>query len=194
MCSRFELSADPERLARRFRLTIPPPFPFKTELRPTDSVLVIGAGPPRLMPWGLSVEWQSGPLINARAETLAAKSTFRPLLGQGRILVPATAWWEWREDELWRIKTRIAPVDGEPITFAGLTDGKRVVIITCAPSAALASVHDRMPVVVTPEAEARWLDSAIPFAEATKDLTPHDGPFQLSEETPPPSRQGDLFG
>lgn len=194
MCSRFELSAGPDWPAGRFRLTVPPPFPFKTELRPTDSVLVLGGGGACLMPWGLSMQWQAGPLINARAESLAAKSTFRPLLAQGRVLIAATGWWEWREEGRRRIKTRIALADCELMVFAGLCDGEKVVIITCASSESLAAVHDRMPALIRPEDEALWLDPARPFLEAAKALKPHDGPFQLTEDIPPPPRQGDLFG
>lgn len=187
MCSRFELNASSPDLVRRFGLTVPPPRPLGAERRPTDPVLVIDARGARLMPWGLTVEWQAAPLINARAETLAAKPTFRPLLAGGRVLVPASAWWEWPG----RVKTRIAPVDAELFALAGLSDGRRVVIVTCAPPDALAAIHDRMPVVLTPEAEAVWIDGTTPFDAVAPLLRPHAGPFTLTAE---PSAQGDLFG
>jgi putative SOS response-associated peptidase YedK len=186
MCSRFELSANSDGLRRRFRLSGPPPLPARTELRPTESILVIGGKGAGLMPWGLMVEWQSSPLINARAETLADKPTFRPLLATGRVLVPATAWWEWPR----RAKTRIAPADGEVFAFAGLTDGERVVIVTCAPGDGLAAVHDRMPSVLTPTGEEAWLDVSQPFERVASVLRPHAGPFAVTSE----AAQGDLFG
>lgn len=190
MCSRFELNADPGRLARRFGLTVPPPLPPERELRPTDPVLAIGPRGAAPMPWGLEVEWQSAPLINARAETLADKATFRPLLAAGRVLVPATGWWEWPE----RRKTRVAPVSGGVFAFAGLTDGRRVVVVTCAPAPDLAMVHDRMPVVLAAGDEAAWIDPARPFTEVAPLLRPFAGPFTLAAEPVPPSAQGDLFG
>lgn len=186
MCSRFELNAASGDLTRRFRLSGPPPLPSVPERRPTDSVLVIGGAGAGLMPWGLSVEWQSSPLINARAETLGGKPTFRPLLVGGRVLVPATAWWEWPR----RARTRIAPVDGELFAFAGLTDGERVVIVTCAPGDGLAAIHDRMPVVLTPTGEEAWLDVSQPFERVASVLRPHAGPFAVTSE----AAQGDLFG
>lgn len=190
MCSRFELSAGSGDLVRRFGLTVPPPLPARREMRPTDAVLVIGPGGPALLPWGLEVEWQPGPLINARAETLADKATFRPLLAAGRVLVPATGWWEWPS----RRKTRVAPAAGGPFAFAGLTDGRRVVVVTCAPAAELAMVHDRMPVVLAAGDEAAWADPAVPFAGVAPLLRPLAVPFAVSAEPVPPSAQGDLFG
>ena len=69
------------------------------------------AGPVgRLLGWGLGVDWTAKPLINARAETLAEKRTFRPLL-ERRCLVPATAYFEWRKDGKARHKNRIRPED-----------------------------------------------------------------------------------
>lgn len=189
MCSRFELNAGSGELARRFGLSVPPPL-SGSELRPTDAVPVIGPSGAAPMPWGLEVEWQPGPLINARAETLAAKATFRPLLAGGRVLVPATGWWEWPN----RRKTRIAPAGKGLFAFAGLTDGRRVVIVTCAPSPELAGVHDRMPVVLDGADEAAWIDPARPFTQVAPLLRPLDGPFTVSDEPVPPSAQGDLFG
>ena len=96
MCSRYELNAHSRDLVGRFGLTVPPPLPNRAEVRPTDAALVIGAGGAELLSWGLPVTWQNGPLINARAEGLDSRPTFRPLLAKGRVLVPASAWWEWR--------------------------------------------------------------------------------------------------
>lgn len=187
MCSRFELKADPTGLMRRFGLAVPPPFPLEAERRPTDAVLVVGRDGGRPMPWGWGVDWQTAPLINARCETLAAKPTFRPFLAGGRVLVPATAWWEWPQ----RRKTRIAPTDEEPFAMAGLCDGRRVVIITCAAADGLTAVHDRMPVVLERQSEAAWLDGGKAFPEVAPLLRPHPGPFTISAEA---SAQGDLFG
>ncbi|WP_096702308.1 SOS response-associated peptidase [Magnetospirillum sp. 15-1] len=194
MCSRFELKADPAALMRRFGLTVPPPWPLGAERRPTDPVLVIGKDGGDLLPWGLTVEWQAALLINARAETLAVKPTFRPLLAGGRVLIPASAWWEWQVAGRGRLKTRLA-LAGEPLfALAGLSDGRRVVIVTCAPADDLAAVHDRMPVVLPPEAEAAWIDGARPFDAVAPLLRPHAGPFTITAEPGKPSAQGDLFG
>jgi putative SOS response-associated peptidase YedK len=199
MCSRFELNAQPRELARRFGLKSPPPAPNAPEFRPTNQALVIdgGGGPVgRLLAWGLVVTWDKKPLINARAETLAEKRIFRPLLGS-RCLVPATAWFEWRKLGRAKLKNRIAAAAGDIFAFAGLTDGERFTIVTCGAAAAVAHVHHRMPVVLDAEAEAAWTDGDIPFAAVKGLLKPYAGALATIEDAPPgigrPGR-ADLFG
>jgi len=189
MCSRFEQSAGPE-LVRRFRTGKLPEGVVKGEIRPTDQALVIrDGGNASLLGWGLSVSWDTKPLINARAETLGQKITFRPLL-DNRCLVPADAYFEWRRDAGQRVKTRIAAADG-PMAFAGLTDGDRFTIVTCAPSPEIAFIHNRMPVILTEEGTRLWLDSRRPFEEAAKTLVPFKGTLSWQEDTP--DVQADLF-
>ena len=190
MCSRFEMTAGAGDISRRFSLAAPPPLAKAPELRPTDLGLVIAPQGPCLLGWGLSVEWDAKPLINARAETLSRKKTFRPLL-EGRCLVPATAYFEWRKDGAARRKNRIGLADGMLFAFAGLTDGERFTIVTCPPSPSIAHIHDRMPVMLAAGAEARWLDPGVAFAEVSGLLVPYQaGPLKADEETP---SQPDLF-
>lgn len=195
MCSRFEIKARPRDLARRFGFDDLPDGFTAGEVRPTDPALVLAADSYSVLPWGLNVSWGSKPLINARAETLAEKTTFRALLDK-RCLIPATAYFEWRRDDRGRrLKNRIAPVDEAPMAFAGLHDGQRFVIVTCAPSPAIAHIHNRMPVVLDPAHESGWCDPERPFADAARFLTPApDGALCAIEDTPPPSAQPDLFG
>jgi len=200
MCSRFEMNAQPRDLARRFGLKTPPPVPNAPELRPTNQALIInraGDAPAgRLSAWGLAVTWDSKPLINARAETLAGKRTFRPLLGS-RCLIPATAWFEWRKLGRAKLKNRIAPAAGDIFAFAGLTDGERFTVVTCAAAPTVADIHHRMPVVLEAAAEASWIDPELPFDEVKRLLVPHEGPLTAVEDAPPGvGRAGkpDLFG
>ncbi len=194
MCSRYEMDTSPRDLARRFALKDPPPVPPAPELRPTDRALVIGGGRrAHLLVWGLPAPWNNKPLINARAETLARKKTFRPLLGN-RCLVPATAYFEWRTEGRHKRKMRIAPADGGLMAFAGLTDGDCFTIITCAPLPAIAHIHNRMPVILVPGAEEPWLDLALPFTAVDSLLVPYVGGQLAAYEDAPPRRQSDLFG
>ncbi len=194
MCSRFEINSRPRDLARRFGLSDEPSGFTTGEVRPTDAALTIDATGARAMRWGLDVDWDSKPLINARAETLVEKPTFRPLL-QRRCLVPADAYFEWRRDGARRLKNRIAPVAGGIMAFAALNDGERVVIVTCVPAPDIAHIHGRMPVIVAEDAEARWCDPALPFADVAVLLRPAaTGFLAANEDTPPPPRQADLFG
>ncbi len=145
------------------------------ELRPTNRAPVIAGGRrAHLLVWGLPAPWNDKPLINARAETLARKKTFRPLLGN-RCLVPATAYFEWRGEGRRKLKMRIAPADGGLMAFAGLTDGDHFTIITCAPAPAIAHIHDRMPVILDAGAEEPWLDLGLPFTAVDALLVPYAG-------------------
>jgi len=192
------MNAPPGDLAKRFGLEVPSLVPNQEELRPTDQALVIAPKmDARLFGWGLSVGWNSKPLINARAETLENKNTFRPLL-ENRCLVPASAYFEWRKEDGNKLKNRIARKDKTLFAFAGLTDGNRFTIITCAPAADIAHIHNRMPVILDAAFEARWAEPGLSFAEVKGLLVPCDnGVLETDEETPPPKSPGDqpdLFG
>ena len=192
MCARFELSTVPGDLPRRFGTRIEPEFPPAPDLRPTDRVPVVTASGLAPRRWGLPAPWDGKPLINARAETLAEKTTFRPLL-EHRCLVPATAYFEWRRDGRRRFRNRIAPVDGGIMAFAGLTDGTHVTIVTCAPAPGLAHIHDRMPVILANDAEAPWIDPDRPFAAVASSLRAFAGGLAATEDAPPSPAQGRLF-
>lgn len=153
--------------------------------RPTDPVIVVLPGQkPALRRWGLSVSSLNAPLINARAETLDQKPTFRPLL-ERRCLIPATSWFEWRKDGAVKHKTRITLPDHQPVLFAGLENGTEAVIITCAPSPLIAHIHDRMPAVIGPNHIAGWLDPANRFDTVHHMLGPvPDHVLKWSEDLP----------
>lgn len=179
MCSRYELNANAREVMARFGLRIPPPLPNRAEVRPTDTALVIAAEGGRLMRWGLEVEWSKQPLINARCETLAAKPTFRRLLGN-RVLVPASSWWEWRKDGPARLKHRLKPAELDLFAFAGLAEGERFTLVTTDACPAATAVHDRMPAVLPRQAEAAWLagepaEGLLQPFPATLEVTPEDG-------------------
>ncbi|MEQ8506934.1 MAG: SOS response-associated peptidase [Rhodospirillales bacterium] len=192
MCARYEMSARPQTIMKRFDLDEPPPAPNSEDQRPTDQALIIDGDGARLMRWGLSVSWDRKPLINARAETLVDKATFRPLLNQ-RCLVPMTAYLEWRraEDGSKR-KNRIAPATPGPAVFAGLTDGVAFTIVTCPPAPAIEHIHNRMPVILTSEGAQAWIDPDIPFREVSASLRPFEDALMYEEQVPE-RVQGELF-
>jgi len=194
MCSRFELSSSPRDLARRFSLDDLPSAFTTGEIRPTNGALIVNFSGAATKNWGLSVDWDKKPIINARAETLDRKPTFQPLL-ENRCLVPATAYFEWRRDGTARFKNRIAAGDGALFCFAGLTDGERFTVITRAPLPSVAHIHNRMPVILPAAIQAEWIEPAAGFGDVAH-LLGNDMDVSLiaGEDTPPPPRQGDLFG
>lgn len=126
--------------------------------------------------WGLVPTWAKDAkignrLINARAETVASTPAFRASFAKRRCLVPADGFYEWdRVNERIRQPNLVRRGDGLPMAFAGLWSTWRdptepegeplrtFAIVTTAANATLAPIHDRMPVILPPEAWAAWLD------------------------------------
>ncbi|KJS41736.1 MAG: hypothetical protein VR70_04665 [Rhodospirillaceae bacterium BRH_c57] len=194
MCSRFALTSPLGRLVERFGLSVPPPLPNRGVVRPTDLALVVLPGRAAVLrPWGLTVDWSRRPVINARAETLATKPTFRRLL-EHRVVVPADVYTEWRTaPDGAKVPHHIGRADGQMMGMAGLVDADgRFIVVTCAPAETVAFIHDRMPAVLPDtNAESAWLDGRVPFAEVAPLLAPYPHALVVEEEG---RKQGDLFG
>ena len=196
MCSRFELTATPKQIAQRFGLSSSWNIPNKAEHRPTDPTLAITSQGPKLMSWGLTVNFSTKPLINARCETLKKKKTFRSLL-EARCLIPASAYFEWRKDGPAKLKNRIALFDINTLdplfAFAGLHDGDRFAIITCPPSQSISHIHNRMPVVIDNESEDLWINPSNSFEMVSNILVPFETDQLKAEECmPAPNSQSSL--
>ena len=182
MCSRYELLAPTKHIAERFCIDVPA-RPNKSEVRPTDLGIIIGANGAAVQGWGLKPAWGGGPLINARCESSHEKPSFKNLLGT-RVLVPASHWWEWTRDTKDRPdrKMRLKPEGLELFAFAGLTDGERFTIITCDAVSVMSEMNDRMPVILSRDAEAQWIDPSIPFDAARQYLQPYVGALLLVDD------------
>ena len=186
MCGRYMITSPFEAMARLFEaepdLAALGPDAPRPNVSPTQSVPVVvsGAGGGRRiapMRWGLAPPWyetlnQPPLLINARAETLAEKPAFRTAARERRCLIPADGFYEWTGERGRKTAWTIRPAAGGPIAFAGVWQPwgppeARVAtcaIVTCAANKALASIHDRMPVLIRPEDFALWLGEAGPGA------------------------------
>lgn len=188
MCGRFTLTAAPEVVEARFRVRVDAGYVPRYNIAPTQPVLVVVARSGRAvvetMRWGLVPAWskgpKSGPLhINARAETLVEQPAFRHAFAQRRCLVPADGFYEWRGAGKLRVPYRFTVGAGVVCAFAGLwetwrqPDGGWLIscaIVTTAANPLVAAVHDRMPVILPPEAEAQWLDPAFDDPAALQGL------------------------
>jgi len=178
MCGRFSLSTPPEEVARHFGLGETPELLPRFNVAPTQDVAVVRvsarSGKRRLEPrrWGLVPHWAKDPrighrLINARAETLREKPAFREAFRLRRCLVPADGFYEWGRGPSGRRPFHVRRTSGGPFAIAGLyerwrgPEGAEIVsctLVTTDANEAVAPVHDRMPVIVPPEAYAAWLD------------------------------------
>ena len=121
--------------------------------------------------WGLIPSWSkdrkiSSRLINARAETLTEKPSFRNACQHRRCLIPATGFFEWRTTETGKKPYHIHQPGNALFAFAGLWEHWEheqetvysCAIITTAANDKIAPIHDRMPVIITPDFYNRWLD------------------------------------
>lgn len=200
MCSRFELNRTFEEIVLRFDITVTaqdvPTSHKMGEVRPTDQVPIItNKGQIAYLHWGLKVDWNKNPIINARSETLSKKPTFQTII-KNRCLIPATAYFEWRKEGNLKIKTRIYPHDQKLISFAGLFDGENFTIITCKPSPSISHIHDRMPVILDQADETAWLSINNSFSKVADLLkTKQNSDLQTEEIQKPPktNSQQDLF-
>lgn len=126
------------------------------------------------MQWGLVPSWAKDPAfgaktINARAETVSEKPTFRKSFSRRRCLVLTDGFYEWRKEEGSgrKIPMRFVMKDGEPFAFAGLwdrwesPDGEGLdsfTIVTTAANTFIEAFHHRMPVILSPDDGELWLD------------------------------------
>jgi putative SOS response-associated peptidase YedK len=164
---------------------------------PTDPVLGLRArhdgtdgGLTRMLTpyrWGLIPSWSKDAkagsrLFNARGENVATKPSFRAAFQKHRIIIPADGFYEWRKQSSGSKQPHyFTRVDGEPMAFAGLSEWWRdrngpddappirsCTIITTSASQDMDGIHDRMPVILSPDTFDAWLD---PDAEDTNELT-----------------------
>ena len=126
----------------------------------------------KVMRWGLVPSWAKDPsmgqrMINARAETLSEKPSFKRLLGKRRCLVPADGFYEWRKEGKRKVPVWVYLENKDPFAFAGLWDlwkppeGEELysfTIITTAANERLRPIHDRMPVILEWGSGEKWLD------------------------------------
>lgn len=177
MCGRFTLFLDAETLQEVFGVSeIPADYTPRYNIAPSQPVGVItNLHPQRMewMRWGLIPSWAKDPaigerMINARAETLTEKPSFRTAFARRRCIIPATGFYEWKSvgEGQKRIPYFIGLREHAPFAFAGLWEvwlnekGEEVhscAIITCPANALVAELHDRMPVILDLQTIPNWL-------------------------------------
>ncbi|MGD0649736.1 MAG: SOS response-associated peptidase [Verrucomicrobiia bacterium] len=194
MCGRFTLTAEAKELAKRFGIEISASF-YKTvapryNIAPTQPVVVLANDGKRClmqMRWGLIPSWAKDPavgnrMINARSETLTSRPAFRVSIRKRRCLILADGFYEWKKTGTVKQPVRIVLKNCEPFGFAGLWDnwkspnGNEIAtctIITTEANDLIATIHDRMPVVLPRQSEDTWLDPESPLSELLALLKPY---------------------
>lgn len=145
--------------------------------------------------------WSKDPkenFINARSETAAAKRSFRSAFKKRRCLIPADGLYEWKATPGHKTPFHFRRRDREPFAIAGLwekgPDGDGCALLTTSANDLLAPVHDRMPVVLSPDDYARWLDTSADPDELQALMRPADASgwesFSVGKAVGSPRSQG----
>jgi len=177
MCGRYTVTASPEVLRALFAYAEQPNFPPRYNIAPTQPIAIVrlvdGKRQFALVRWGLLPSWVKDPktftlLINARGESVVDKPAFRAAMKRRRCLIPADGFYEWQKAGDRKRPFYVHAKSGEPLAFAGLWEtwtgpnGEELdtaAIVTTRANKTLGPIHDRMPVIVPPEAFDLWLNS-----------------------------------
>jgi putative SOS response-associated peptidase YedK len=185
MCGRFSFAVSREKLKKQFSVLVPATLEPRYNCAPGDEQWAILANGQALEPlrWGLIPHWANSRsvgnnLINARAEDIAGKPSFRLPIRKRRCLVPADSFYEWRHKQPYRILFH----DNHLLALAGVWDEwtgpdgdpvRSFALVTTAPNREMAEIHNRMPVVIEgPELQKRWLSDDLPLPEVLEMLKP----------------------
>jgi putative SOS response-associated peptidase YedK len=190
MCGRYTLATPVRRLAEQFgfddsSVEISPSY----NVAPTQSVAAVleegGRRRLEVLRWGLIPPWADDPqigsrMINARSETVAEKPSYRRAFRERRCLIPADGFYEWQRTNGAKQPYYIHMEDGTPFAFAGLWESwkgdaeiRSCTILTTGANALVGEIHERMPVIVAPDAYDVWLDPASERDELTGLLAPY---------------------
>jgi putative SOS response-associated peptidase YedK len=178
MCGRYTLTSAPEAIRALFRYQEQPNFPPRYNIAPTQPIAIVrlneGKRQLALVRWGLLPSWVKDPktftlLINARGESVCDKPAFRNAMKRRRCLIPADGFYEWQAVAGRKRPFYVRAKAGTPLAFAGLWETwmgpngeemETAAIVTTRANRTLAAIHERMPVVVPPDAFDLWLDCA----------------------------------
>jgi putative SOS response-associated peptidase YedK len=204
MCGRFSRKATLQAIIDEFEIDeqtaeIEPSY----NVAPGQNVAVVLKGENNklgVLKWGLIPSWAKDPaignrMINARAETLAEKPSFKHSLRRKRCIIIADGFYEWKKDGPHKTPMYIFLKSGKPFGFAGLWDtwtgpeGQKIstcTIITTSPNKLIAEIHNRMPVILPKEHVDVWLD---PSTQDESKVLPLLQPYPANEmDTYPVSR------
>ncbi len=190
MCGRFTLSQSAEAIASVFQLDEVPILKPRYNIAPTQLVPTVLQNPEQrqrqlqMLRWGLIPAWAKDPamgarLINARAETVSEKPSFRSAFRHRRCLVIADGFYEWQRQDGKKQPFYFRMQNTQPFAFAGLwerwQDPNGEIIETCTilttdANELLRPIHERMPVILDPKDYDLWLDPAVENSEPLQQI------------------------
>ena len=178
MCGRYVITSAPEAIRALFRYQEQPNFPPRYNVAPTQPIPIVrlteGKRQFALVRWGLLPSWVKDPktftlVINARGESVIDKPAFRAAMKRRRCLIPADGFYEWKATGGPKQPYFVRLKSGAPMAFAGLWEcwtgpnGEELetaAIVTTGANRTLGDIHDRMPVILAPDAFDLWLNCA----------------------------------
>lgn len=214
MCGRYTLHHKPIEIEERFEVELESEEEYEARynIAPTQGVITIRQTDKReaaVCKWGLIPYWAKDPsignkMINAKAETLAEKPSFKHAYAKRRCLIPADGFYEWKKESGGsKQPIHIRRRDQGLFAFAGLweewktpegTKLQSCTIITVEPNELVAEFHHRMAAILLPEDEARWIDPKATIADVSALLRPYPSDlleaYAVSRAVNSPSQQG----
>ncbi|HPS74748.1 MAG TPA: SOS response-associated peptidase [Bacteroidales bacterium] len=199
MCGRYSFAVEDELIKERFGVSVRSAvWKARYNCAPTQDLAVISTSDPLTLSmyrWGLIPSWAKDPgmsaaMINARAETILEKASFKVPFRHRRCLVPADGFYEWKQTVRGKAPHRVILKGGAPFAMAGIwdqwvsPDGEIICsfsIITTTPNELMKEIHDRMPVILPREHEKTWLENT-PEQDLLRLLVPY--PAQEMEAYP----------
>lgn len=203
MCGRYSLSKSKIELEERFQAEMLPDFKPRYNIAPTQLVPVITSQSPKgfsFFYWGITPDFGKNKpvaqkLINARAESVNDKVSFKSSFEKRRCLIPADGFYEWKKlGKKTKIPYRFTLREDELFAFAGIWEEYETVsgeiqhtflILTTSPNEIVSEIHDRMPVVLNRQMEKKWLDNYTPESELLSMLQPYPSDQMLSYTVSP---------
>lgn len=188
MCGRYSLFADFKKIEERFGEATFDVEEYEESYNIAPSQMILSVVNDGLknrigyLKWGLVPPWAKDPkigfkMINARAETVHEKPSFREALKKKRCLIVADSFYEWKRMEDRKVPMRIKMKNNELFAMAGLweswTSPRGEIVHTCTilttePNDLMSTIHDRMPVILKEEDEQIWLNPAIKSIDELK--------------------------
>ena len=192
MCGRFALKAPPRSIQKHFHLPETVTLSPRYNIAPSQAIAVVRHLPGKssrqldMLRWGLIPHWAKDmkmgyKMINARAETLAQKPSFRAAFKKRRCLIAADGFYEWKHSGKAKQPIYAHMKNGAVFGIAGLWESwnspggiivESCTIVTTSPNRLISKIHDRMPVILPPEQYETWLQGSTPESSLQQILMP----------------------
>jgi putative SOS response-associated peptidase YedK len=202
MCGRYAFAYDQEEFTARFQISNNLELHSSFNASPGMVLPVVTHNSPNmveLMHWGLIPPWAKDirigyKKINARAESILERPAYRKPFMTQRCLVPFSAFYEWKKEGKDKVPFLFQDKAQQYLSFAGLyeEETKSYTMITTAANKLMGGIHDRMPVILSPDQEAIWLDKESKVEELLELLDGYESTTFDHVQVEPPTSQGHL--